>query len=72
MKKTIPVTENLIQVPKDLIKIHKDIIMTADIIFVNTILFFLTVIRKICFTMVHHLADRKSKTIYIAFNEVYI
>ena len=71
-KKKIPVTEDLIQVPKELINIHRDIFMTADIFFVNAIPFFLTLSIKICFTMVHHIADRKAKTIYNAFNEVYI
>ena len=46
-KKTIPVTEDLIQVPKEVIKIHRDIIMTADILFVKKIPFFLTLGRKI-------------------------
>ena len=71
-KKTIPVTEDLIQVPKDLIKLHRYIFMTSDIFFVNTIPFFITLIINICFAMVHHLADSKSKTIYTTFNEVYI
>ena len=70
-KKTIPEPEDLIQSPKDLIKLHS-IVMTVEIFFVNTIPFFLNLSRQICFTMVHHLAERKSKTIYIAFNEVYI
>ena len=46
--------------------------MTVDIFFVNTITFFLNLSRKHFFTVVHHLADRKAKTIYTAFNEVYI
>ena len=46
--------------------------MIEDILFVNTIPLFLNLNRKIWFTMVHHLADRKAKTIYTAFNEVYI
>ena len=71
-KKTIPMTEDIIQVPKELIKCHKDIIITADIFFVKKIPFFLTLIIKNCFTMVHHLTDRKYKTIYTAFNGVYI
>ena len=65
-------TEDLIQVPKELIKLHSYIIMTADILFVNAIPFFLILSRKFCFTMVHHLEDRKTKTIYTALNEVYI
>ena len=46
--------------------------MTADIFFINTILSFLTLSRKFCFTMLHHIDNMKSKTIYNAFNELYI
>ena len=46
-KKKTPVTEDLIQVPKEVIKIHRDIIMTADILFVKKVPFFLTLGRKI-------------------------
>ena len=48
-KKTIPVAWYLIQVPRELLKRHRDIIMTADILFVNTIPFFLTLSGKIVF-----------------------
>ena len=37
----------------------------------NKIPFFLTYSRKICFTSVNHLADRKVKTILQAFNEIH-
>ena len=70
--KTIPVVEDFVQVPKEQIKHQRYITMTADIFLVDTIPLFLTLRRKISFTMVHHLADRKDKTIYTAFNEVYI
>ena len=46
--------------------------MTENILFVNTIPFFLTHSRKFCFTVLHHLADRKAKIIYTALNEVNI
>ena len=46
-KKTIPVTEDLIQVLKELIKLHRDVLITADIFFVNTIPFFLTLRSKL-------------------------
>ena len=46
--------------------------MTAEILFLKTIQLFLILSRKKYFTMVHHLANRKVKTIYTAFNEVYI
>ena len=71
-KNTTLVTEELIKVPMDIMKLHRDFVMTSDIFFVYTIPFLLTLIRKICFTMVHHLADMKVKTICSTFNEVYI
>ena len=46
--------------------------MTADILFVITIPFFLNLSRKFCFTMIHHLVNNKVKTVYTAFNEAYI
>ena len=69
-KKTIPVTEDLTQVPKELIRLHRDIIMKAEILFVNTIKLFLNLSRNCFFTTVKHLADRKANTIYTAFNAV--
>ena len=65
-------TEYLIQVPKELIKLHRDIVMAEEILFVKIIKLFLKLSRNIYFTMVHHLADRKSKTIYTALNKMYI
>ena len=47
--KTIPVPEELIQVPKKLIKLHRDIVMISGTFFVNTIPFFLTLTRKILY-----------------------
>ena len=48
-KKKIHVAGNLVQVPKYLVRLHKDIYLTADMFFVNSIRFFLTLIRKIYF-----------------------
>jgi hypothetical protein len=62
---------DFVKVPKDLLKLHKEVTMTADIFFVNKIPFFLTLSRKICFTAVNHLLDRKVATIYKAFEEIY-
>ena len=64
--KTILVIEGINQVPKELINLHKDIVITADIFFVNTIPFLLTLRRNVLFTMVHHIENRKVKTIYTA------
>jgi hypothetical protein len=69
--KPIHVAGNFVKVPKELLKLHKDVYMTADILFVNRIPFFITLSRKICFTTVNHLNDRKVSTIFKAFKEIY-
>ena len=71
-KKKIPATEDLIHLPKKLIKLHRDVVTIAEILFVNTIPFLLTLSRNVCFTMVHYIEDRKAKKICTTFNEVYI
>ena len=45
--------------------------MTCDVFFVNKIHFFITHSRKIVLTATSHLKDRKIKTIFLAFLEVY-
>jgi hypothetical protein len=68
--KPIHVAGDFVKVPRELLKLHKDVFLTADILFVNKIPFFITLSRKICFTTVKHLSDRKVKTIFAAFKEV--
>ena len=46
-KKPIPVAGDLVQVLEDLVKIHKYIYLTADLLFVNGIPLFITLIRNI-------------------------
>jgi hypothetical protein len=70
-KKPIHVARDFVEVPKELLKLHKEVILMADIFFVNKIPFFLTLSRKICFTAVNHLANRKAETIFKAFEEMY-
>ena len=69
--KPSPVARDFVKVPKELLKLHKDIFLTMDIFFVNKIPFFLTLSRKICFTAVNHLANRKVPEIFEAFKEIY-
>ena len=45
--------------------------MTADLFFVNKIPFFLTYSRKICFTYVTHLENRKVTMIFKSFVKTY-
>ena len=64
VKKQIHVVGNLVKVPREIIKLHKDVFVTADIIFVNGIPFFILLSRNIIFTMVNHLTDSKSNTLF--------
>jgi hypothetical protein len=70
-KKPIHVARDFVKVPTELLKLHKEVFLTADIFFVNQIPFFLTHSRRICFTAVNHLANRKADTIFKAFLEIY-
>jgi hypothetical protein len=65
-----PVAKDFVKVPVELLKLHKEVFLTADIFFVNKIPFFLTLSRKICFTMVNHLVDRPVPQIFKAFKEI--
>jgi hypothetical protein len=69
--KTIHVARDFVKVPKGILKLHKEVFLTCDIFFVNQIPFFITLSRNICFTAVNHLIDRKMKTTYKAFKEIY-
>ena len=61
----------LIKVPKEIMKLHKDIYLTADIFFVNKIPFFLTLLRIIMFTAVHHLTNRTVPHKFNVFKEIF-
>jgi hypothetical protein len=65
--KPIHVAGNFIKVPKEFLKLHKDVFMTADILFMNKIPFFITLSYNICFTTVNHLNNRKVPNISKAF-----
>jgi hypothetical protein len=69
--KSIPVARDYVKVPMELMKLHKEVFLTTYIFFVNKILFFLTLSRKICFTPVNHLADRTVPQIFKDFKEMY-
>ena len=71
-KKPQPVVaRDFIKVPKELMSLHKDVYLTADLFFVNKIPFFLTHSRKIHFTAVNHLANRKAMSLFKAFMEIF-
>jgi hypothetical protein len=54
-----------LKVPKEFMSMHKDVYLTMDIFFVVKIPFFLTLSRKIDFTSVAHLANRKLESAMI-------
>ena len=56
----------------NILKLHREVFLTSDIYFVNKIIFFLTVIRKLCFTDVNHLANQKFPEIFHAFKDIYM
>jgi hypothetical protein len=66
-----PMARDYVKVPKELLKLHKEVFLTTDIFFINNIPLFLTLSRKICFTVVNHLADRTVLQIFKDFKEMY-
>ena len=57
-----PVARDFVKVPVELLKLHKEVYITANLFFVNKILFFLMLSCKICFMAINHLADRTVPT----------
>jgi hypothetical protein len=70
-RKMIPVTGDYVKVPLELIKLHKEVFLMTDIFFVNKNPLFFTLVRKITFTAVNHLADCMVPQILKAFKEIY-
>jgi hypothetical protein len=64
-------SEDFIKVPKEILDLHRDVFLTADIFFVNGIPFLLTLSRKLQFTAVNHLPNRKVSEVFKAFKEIY-
>jgi hypothetical protein len=64
-------TRVFVKVPVELLKLHKEVYITADLFFVNKILFFLMLSHKIYFMAINHLMDRTGPQIFIAFKEIY-
>ena len=65
------VTTNMVEVPKEIRELHRIVTISFDIFFINKIPFFLTLSRKICFSTVTHLANRKIRTIFAAFKSIF-
>ena len=60
-----------LKIPKETLDKHRNVYLTADIFFVNKITFFLSCSRKINYTGVENLNNRKSQTIFEAFVAIY-
>ena len=65
------VASDRIKVPKYIANIKKTVFFTADIFFVNGILFLISLSRKIDFTGVSHLKGRTAAIIFDAFKDVF-
>ena len=71
-RKTPPsVPTDIIEIPMEIRQLHRHVTLSIDIFFMNKIPFFLTLSRKICFTTVTHLANRKTVTIFAAFKSIF-
>ena len=71
-KKPIYTSGEIFIIPKGLIKIHKYVFMTAGILFVNEIPFFISLNCNIIFTAVSHIFDRKTTAAFKHFKEIYM
>ena len=60
-----------LKITKEILDKHRDVYLTADIFFVNQVIFFLSYSRKINYTGVENLTDRKTQTIFQAFVAIY-
>ena len=68
--KPIPVCIDYVQIPKELHKLHCDMTLAANIMFVQGIPFFVTVLCNIKFTTIEMLENRKKSTIMDAIKHV--
>ncbi len=59
------------KIPVEIQDLHKFITISIDISFVNKIIFFITLIQKICFTTVMHLLNQKVNLIFKAFESIF-
>ena len=72
-RKTPPaVRSDIVEIPVEIRQLHRNVTMSIDIFFVNKIPFFITLSRKICFTTVTHLTNRKTATIFSAFKSIFM
>jgi hypothetical protein len=65
------VLADMVEVPMETRELHRIITLSIDVFFVNKVPFFLTLSRKICFSTVTHLENRKIDTIFMAFKSIF-
>ena len=63
--------QSLVKVPRELIQLQQKVQIGIDIFFVNGHIFFMTLSRKICFTTVTHLVNRKVNEVWAAMHKIY-
>ena len=72
VKAKAPVVKGVtLQVPKHVLHHNKEVLLTMDIFFVDKCVFLVTLSRKINFTAVHHLQNRKIPVIFQALLKFY-
>ena len=69
--KPTPVAGHRLKIPKGIMDKHKNVFMSVDTFFVNQIPFFLSLSRKINYTGVQNLSNRKVRTAFAAFVAIY-
>ncbi len=63
--------QSLVKVPRELLQLQQKACIGIDIFFVNGYIFFMTYSRKICFTKVTHLINRKVSEVWDAMHKTY-
>ena len=66
----IPVNMSLVDIPSTIMSHYREIILTGDIMFVNKVVFFVTISRNLRFGTTDMLPNQKSKTILGAIQQV--
>src|SRR5210317_1873698 len=69
-QKPISVVTDYISIPTEQLNVHKDVTITADVLFVQKILFLISMSRKIKFTTMEVLDNRKVSTMEKCFESI--
>ena len=69
--KPIPVINDYVEIPKELKEIHKNIELCVDIMYIQGIMFLVTISRKIKFITIQSIETRKKSDLIKAFDNVF-